>query len=100
MTYSPWLYSRQLHDDAVMDFSQNLHDPKAAFGDRLRQLRTLAGMSQEELAHRAGLDRTYVSSCERGKRNLTLEAIVAFAAALDVKASELLVGVDHPGDAP
>jgi len=68
--------------------------PKVLFGERLRQLRIVAGLSQEELAHRAGLDRTYVSSCERGRRNLSLEAIVQLADALNVPPSKLLEGVE------
>ena len=71
-----------------------LANPKLLFGATLRAVRLQAGLSQEELAHRAGLDRTYVSSCERGKRNLSLEAIVRLAEALDVPASALLVDVD------
>lgn len=73
------------------------NDPKTLFGERLRELRKQVGISQEELAHRAGLDRTYVSSCERGRRNLTLECIVKFAAALGVKPSELLARLDQAG---
>lgn len=70
-------------------------DTKVLFGARLRQLRQQVGISQEELAHRAGVDRTYVSSCERGRRNLTLEAIVKFASALGVKPSDLLIGLEQ-----
>ncbi|WZB74217.1 helix-turn-helix transcriptional regulator [Achromobacter insuavis] len=51
-------------------------------------------MSQEELALRAGLDRTYVSSCERGKRNVSLETIVKLAEALAVPPSLLLSSLD------
>lgn len=47
-------------------------------------------MSQEELAERAGLHRTYISSVERGKRNVTLENIFAIAHALDIGPDELL----------
>ncbi len=78
-----------------MVISSDSTDPKLLFGARLRELRQRAGISQEELAHRAGVDRTYVSSCERGRRNLTLEAIVKFAAALGVKPSELLAGLEQ-----
>jgi transcriptional regulator with XRE-family HTH domain len=73
-------------------------DPKVLFGDKLRELRLAAGFSQEEFAHRAGVDRTYVSSCERGRRNLTLEAMVKFAVALDVNPSVLLSGLDQAED--
>lgn len=47
-------------------------------------------MSQEQLASLAELDRTYVSSAERGRRNISLEAIVRLAQALRVPAGELL----------
>lgn len=48
-------------------------------GQRIRELRWQLGISQEELAARANLDRTYITSVERGKRNIsigTLEKIV------------------------
>lgn len=73
-------------------------DPKVLFGEKLRELRLATGFSQEELAHRAGVDRTYVSSCERGRRNLTLEAIVKFASALEVRPSVLLSKLDEVED--
>lgn len=60
------------------------------FGLRLRQLRLARGMSQEDLAHAAGLDRTYVSSCERGMRNVSLVNLHRLAAALNVLPGELL----------
>jgi transcriptional regulator with XRE-family HTH domain len=68
-------------------------DSKVIFGEQLRQIRLRVGLSQEELAHRSGLDRTYVSSCERGRRNLSLEAIIKLARALGVAPSELLKGL-------
>lgn len=70
--------------------SENTRDPKAIFGRRLRELRIERGLSQEALAGLADLDRTYVSSCEREKRNISLENIYRLAAALDVKPWELL----------
>lgn len=63
---------------------------KARFGRRLRQLRKANGLSQEELAFRAGLHRTYVSSAERGERNVSLVNLVRLARALDVHVSELV----------
>ena len=48
------------------------------------------GISQEELAHRAGLHRTYVGSVERGERNLGLDNIHALADALNVEPERLL----------
>jgi transcriptional regulator with XRE-family HTH domain len=51
---------------------------------RLRELRLRAGLSQEDLALEAGLDRTYVSSVERGERNISLQNIAKLAKALGV----------------
>jgi transcriptional regulator with XRE-family HTH domain len=60
-------------------------DIKLNFGKRLRELREAKGMTQESLAHEAGLDRTYISSVERGERNISLENIERLALALGVK---------------
>ena len=51
-------------------------------GQRIAALRKLAGMSQEQLAERAGLQRTHVSRIEAGKYAVTLETIQAIAEAL------------------
>ncbi len=67
----------------------NSKDPKIKFGVRLRELRLARHLSQEALAEAAGLDRTYVSSCERGKRNVSLENIHRLAAALRVRPDQL-----------
>lgn len=63
--------------------------PRVQFGERLRSLRLERGMSQEALADRAVVHRTYVSSVERGQRNVSIDIIVRLAAALDVPASDL-----------
>ena len=66
-------------------------DPHAvAFGARVRARRTKLGLTQEQLAERSGLHFTYVSSVERGERNVTLRTIVRLADALDTTAAELL----------
>jgi transcriptional regulator with XRE-family HTH domain len=68
-------------------------DVTQRFGRRVRELRVKTGLSQEEFAARCGLDRTYMSGIERGKRNVSLRNIDAIARALDVSLSELLEGV-------
>lgn len=55
-----------------------------AFGLVLRECRASAGISQEELALRAGLDRTYISLLERGRRQPTLTTLFALAGILGV----------------
>ncbi len=59
------------------------------FGDRVRELRKLKGLSQEALALACDLDRTYIGGVERGERNISLVNIHAIAAALGVSAQEL-----------
>lgn len=54
------------------------------YGAAVRQHRLLVRLSQEELAARAGLDRTYVSGIERGRRNPSLRNIQNIAEALGV----------------
>lgn len=71
-------------------------DFKKQFGDKLRSLRKQKGWSQEELAERCGLHRTYVSSVERGERNPTLRIIQKIAHALEVHPSTLLEGGEIP----
>ena len=59
------------------------------FGDRVRSLRKGIGISQEELALIAGLDRTYIGGVERGERNISLVNIHRLAAALNVPPRDL-----------
>jgi transcriptional regulator with XRE-family HTH domain len=65
---------------------------KEIFARNLRALRLARGWSQEELAHRAGLDRTYISSLERQKYAPTLDALDKLAGALEATPSELISG--------
>lgn len=61
-----------------------------AFGRHVRTLRQQLEISQEELAANCGLDRTYISGIERGKRNVSLINIFRLAKALGTTPSELL----------
>jgi len=63
------------------------------FGKKLRTLRRQKGLSQEDLALAAGLDRSYVGGVERGERNVALRNINKLAVALEMSAAELLRGV-------
>ena len=65
-------------------------DPVVAFARRLRKMRLERGLSQEQLASIAGLDRTYVSSCEAGRRNATIRTIHRLSAALQVDPGSLV----------
>jgi len=63
------------------------------FGDNVRARREALDLSQEQLAERAELDRTYISGVERGVRNLSLNSVVRIAKALKTSASELCEGI-------
>lgn len=71
--------------------------PKEIFGQNVRRIRGEAGLSQEELAFRAKLHRTYISSVERGERNVSLENIFAIAEALQVAPGDLLKPIARKG---
>jgi len=72
--------------------SESAH--RIAFGERLRNLRQERGwVSQEAFAHHVGLDRTYISGLEHGRRNPTLDVVVKLAHGPDVTPSELLSAV-------
>ena len=71
-------------------------EEKQILAANLRRLRTSSGISQEELASRAGLHRTYISSIERGQRNVSIENIFALARALSCDPRELLAPLEAP----
>lgn len=71
-------------------------NPKAIFAHNVRAIRHQAGLSQEELAHRAELHRTYISSIERAERNVSLENIFAIASALGVTPADLMKPFEKP----
>lgn len=64
-------------------------DPLVMFGQRLKELRLKAGLSQEALAALAGIHRNYLGETERGLRNIALKNILKLAAALQVKPAKL-----------
>jgi transcriptional regulator with XRE-family HTH domain len=62
-------------------------------GQRIRARRSELGMSQEGLAHTAGLDRSYVGRIERGEHNLTFIALVRLARAMGCDVAALTEGL-------
>jgi CheY-like chemotaxis protein len=71
-------------------------DVQKSFGTSVRAWRGRLGISQEELAERAGLHRTYVCDIERGARNVSLKSVEKLAKALEVSLSALF---SFPGSA-
>ena len=72
-----------------------MDDYRAVFGRHIRTLRRLQGVTQEELAYRAGIHAVYLSGIERGVRNPSLKNIRAIARALNARTAELFAFEDE-----
>jgi transcriptional regulator with XRE-family HTH domain len=59
------------------------------FGERVRELRKEKGLSQEQLAYKANLHRTYIGMIERAEKNITLSNIQKIAIALNIKLKDI-----------
>jgi len=71
--------------------SRHANDPALlALGAAIRRCRQARGVSQEELAHRSAVDRSYMSSIERGGQNPGVLVIVRVAHAMDMTMTELM----------
>ncbi len=60
------------------------------FGQRVKERRKVLGLSQDALADKCGMHRTYIGSIERGERNITLINADRIAKSLDIELSELV----------
>lgn len=80
---TPWLYTRQGIAFAGMEIRE-------VFARNLRRHRQAAGLSQEELAHRAEVDRTYISALERSVYGATIDVVDKLANVLGTEAADLL----------
>ena len=69
-------------------------DSKIVIGQRIKAHRIELNLSQEGFADKCGIDRTYVSSIEQGKRNLSIEVLIKITTALGIKASDLLKNIE------
>lgn len=70
---------------------QSKNDVLNKFGERVRELRIYKALSQEQLAFKADLHRTYIGMIERAEKNITLVNIEKIASALDTPIHELLL---------
>ena len=69
---------------------ESKHEILNLFGENVRKYRRLLNISQEELAHKADLHRTYIGMIERAEKNITLVNIEKIANALEVNIDDLL----------
>ncbi|GJI93634.1 hypothetical protein RugamoR57_03520 [Duganella caerulea] len=72
-----------------------MDDPAIAFGIVLRRLRKEAGLSQEQLALEAGVERNFVSLIERGVNQPSIRVIFKLCAALGVRPSSVIEAVEQ-----
>ncbi|WP_071831162.1 helix-turn-helix domain-containing protein [Pararhizobium antarcticum] len=75
-------------------------DVRQRIGWNLRRLRVAKGLSQERLALEAEIDRSYVGRVERGTENVTVGALEAFSAILDIDVSALFAEIDSSSSLP
>jgi len=68
-------------------------DALTVFGKNVQALRLERQLSQEKLAELSDLDRTYISSVERGRRNISILNVIKIADALNVRPGCLLIGL-------
>ena len=71
-----------------------------ALGQRIRELRTEKGYSQEAFADHCGVHRTFMGTIERGESNLSFQNIAKVATALDVTLSVLFMGLEDRAGSP
>ena len=86
MTQSPLFYQQHTFTFAFVTIQEKL-------GQRIKHLRQKQGLSQEQFAYLCELDRTYITSVENGKRNVSLQNIKKIADALGISISEFFKGL-------
>ncbi|MCJ8139939.1 helix-turn-helix domain-containing protein [Falsirhodobacter halotolerans] len=74
----------------------NTQSIRDIFAENLKKARRAKGWSQEELAHQADIDRTYVSALERRVYSASIDVVDRLAQVLGLKASDLLRDKDYP----
>lgn len=79
--------------------SQKASPLRAIFASNVRDRRKQLGYSQEELADRCGLHRTYVGAIERAERNVSIDNIYKISAALEIAAGSMLSESPPPAGA-
>lgn len=67
---------------------------KTAFGRAVKALRTERGLTQETLAYESGVDRSYLSELENGRKMPSLDTVFRLATALGLSASDLIADVE------
>jgi transcriptional regulator with XRE-family HTH domain len=75
--------------------NSNIPDIGPVFGVVLKRYRTELNLSQEELAFRAGVDRTFISRLERGTRQPTITTLIGLGVAMGIRAADLVAETER-----
>jgi transcriptional regulator with XRE-family HTH domain len=81
-----------------MKYSKEIEHLLSHIGSELKRKREQLGLSQEELAERSGLHRTYITDIEQGKRNITLKSLFQLTKALQIPLGELFSSIQKKID--
>lgn len=79
----------------VLTMETPKRDIAVCFGEKVRKLRHIKSISQEELAALAGVHRTYIGMVERGEKNVTIVTMFRLAEALGIPPAELIKDLGH-----
>ena len=71
-----------------------MDDLQHRLGERIRELRTSLGETQESFADKVGLHRNYMGAIERGEQNITIKTLQIVARGLNTSVSKLFAGLD------
>ncbi|HEY5463998.1 MAG TPA: helix-turn-helix transcriptional regulator [Hanamia sp.] len=89
--YSLWYYSKHKNIFAALKKNKHLQE----LGNLIRELRKSRGLSQEQLALQAEVDRSYVGGIERGERNVSFLTLVKIAECLDCDIAKFTKGIPN-----
>jgi len=87
--YSLWYYNNHSNIFSAVKTSKNLIE----LGNQIREIRKKKGLSQEQLAFDAGVDRSYIGGIERGERNVSFLTLIKIAECLDCDIAKFTKGI-------
>lgn len=91
---APWRETkREAMEDLQAPREQNQQEVSIRFGERVKELRLEHKLTQMEMATRFGLDRSYLSDLERGRKSISLAMIEVVAMGFEISLSELFRGL-------
>jgi len=84
-----------INENIILSMAHNEKKLLLSFGKKIREIRSSLALSQEELAEKAGVHRTYIGMIERGEKNVTIITIQRLAHALDVNIEYIISGLSN-----